>query len=156
MFRISLRRLLLAFLGCAFFLAIFGLLFNGTRLVQVLFNSGDLRVVIESSHVNPRGTFFEVYRGNRSIVTKQRLSSRRIKASEFETHEYNPSEQVIAYHYENRDPKIMDVLLLVDFEQEAYAIYWAGCRADKCQKLDWKTWDGRCKNFEDYVKQLSE
>lgn len=156
MFHISLRRLLFLFTLCAIFLAIVGLLANQTRLVQELFSSGDYRIVIESSPVNPRGTFFEMYFGNDRVIDRRFVCHRPIKASEIDVHEFDPTGDLVAYHYENREPGVMDVLLLVDFQAEAYAVFWAGCRAEKCDKLDWNVWDERCTNFNQYLDRLTE
>lgn len=156
MFRISLRRSFFFFTLCAVFLAVVGLLLNQTRLVQELFNSGDRRVVIESSPVTPRGTFLEVYSGNRCVIDRCMISHHPIKASEIVTHEYDSTGRVVAYYYNNPNPIVMNVLLLIDFDLEAYAVFWAGCRAQKCEKLDWKTWDRRCTNFMQYLDTLSE
>lgn len=156
MLRFSLRRLFIIFLGCAFFLALFGILFNGARLVRVLMDSGDRRIVIESSHIAPKGTFFEAYRGDQQIIGKRQISQRSIPASEFQTHEYDPEGKIVAYYCPSKDPSVLNALLLVDFKQEAYAIYWSGCRADKCQTLDWNSWDRELGIFEDYLGKLSE
>ena len=113
-------------------------------------------MVIESSQVNPRGTFFELYRGNRQVIRKTEISERPIKASEIDTHEFDPNGKLMAYYHDHPEPDVMDVLLLVDFENDAYAIYWAGCRADKCSKLDWNTWDERSTNFANYLNDLND
>lgn len=156
MLQLSLRRLLFLFTLCACFMAIFGLFVNQIRLVQELFSSGDRKILIESSPVNLRGTYFEIYCGKERVIDRQMLSVRRLKASEIDVHEIDPDGDLVACYYENPKPEVMDVLLLVDFKAQAYAVYWAGCRAEKCEKLDWNVWDERCTNFNRYLDQLPE
>ena len=143
-----------AFIGFATLFAIVGVLLNQTKLVQVLFASGDKRVVIESSQLHPRGTYFELYRGNKRVIGKTEISDRPIKASEIDTYKIDASGKLMAYHCDHPEPDGLDILLLVDFENDAYAIYWAGCRADKCKKLGWNTWDERSTNFANYLNDL--
>jgi hypothetical protein len=155
MFRFSLRKLLFVFIATAGCLAFVGLMINQLGLVQTLFDSGDKRVVIQYSHVNPQGTFFELYRGTKRVISKTEISHHPIKASEIAAYEFDPENAWMAYYYHNESPEVLDVLLIVDFDSDAYATYWAGCRADKCKKLDWNTWDQRSKKFHEFLSDLN-
>ena len=148
--RFSLGRLLIVVLVCSAVFAIAGAVLNQTAFMQVLFRAADKEVLLTSSSIDTRGTFFELRQGNRALISKKEISLRPIKLSRFQKYDFAPDSKVVAYFAEENDPEKLNVLLLVDLESDAYSAYWGGCRAKKCQKLDWAVWDQREAEFQDF------
>ncbi len=115
-----------------------GLVVNDA-VISRLFPADDKEVIIESSNAVPRGTFFRLLRGERELIPKTAVSIRRLELGAF--NRYEVSEFVVGYHCPAPSSKTLDVLLLVNLRKNAYAVYWGGCRADKCNKADWQFWD---------------
>ena len=145
--RFSLKQLLLVVLGLSAVFAVVGGLANQTAIVRVLFNTADKEVGLESRSVEPRGTFFELRQGSRTLISKRPISLRPLRLSHFHKYEFAPDEELVAYFAQDEDPGKLDVLLLVDLKSNAYSVYWGGCRADKCNTLDWSVWDQRQIDF---------
>ena len=45
------------------------------------------------------------------------------------------------YAFQYSEAERLDLILLVDTSIDAYAVYWGSNRADKCDSVDWKTWE---------------
>lgn len=139
MFRFSLQRMLVMVTLCAILFALVGFVLHIT--VSSVFIEGEKQVVFQSSQAAPRGTFFELVQGDRTIIEKRMISLRPILVTDIDSVPFDPTDNVMAYYYQPDDPDMMDMLLLVELDRDAYAIYWGGNRADKCRKRSWKDWD---------------